>query len=65
MHVYVDSRFQAYHGHGDKLIHNLFYARMGLQNIFNLQGLNLHINFEVIGNDKLGYETYPSVDNLK
>ena len=65
VHVCVDAKFEQRYGLGHKIIHKLFYGRMGLQNLFNLKGLKLHINFEVVSIEKLGYETYPSIQNLR
>ena len=63
--VYVDKTFQMRHGLGHKIVHVLFYGKYGLQNLFNLKGLKVHINFEVIGIEELGYATYPSSKNLR
>ena len=61
----MDKGFQNLYGLGQKIVHKIFYARYGLQNLFNLKGLKLHFNFEVIGIKQLGYETWPSIQNLR
>ena len=46
-------------------MYQLLYGRIGLQRMFSMQGIRLHINFEVVGADIIGFETYPSADNLR
>lgn len=63
--AYVDETFQKHYGQGHKIVHGLFYGRFGLQNLFNLKGLKVHINFEVVGIKQLGYATFASTKNLR
>jgi hypothetical protein len=63
--VYVDETFEKRYGLGHKIVHGLFYGTYGLQNLFNLKGLKVHINFEVMEIKQLGYATYPSNENVR
>ena len=63
--MFIDESFEEHHGFGHQIVHKLFYAYTGLQNLFNLKGLKLHFNFEVVALERLGYKTYPSVQNLR
>ena len=63
--VYIDETFaEDFDGNNLKLIRDLLYGRIGLQRTFNLKGLELHVNFEIIGTNKLRYKTFPSKENI-
>ena len=62
--AYLDDTFVEQHEHGAKLIETLFFGKFGLQKIFNLKGLNMRVDFQVIKVQRLGYPTSPSSRNL-
>ena len=65
VHIYLDGSFERSFGKGREIVHKLFYSKTGLQNLFNLKGLKLHFNFEVVAVESLVHETYPSLENLR
>ena len=65
VHIFLDGSFERSFGKGDEIVHKLFYSKTGLQNLFNLKGLKLHFNFEIVAVESLIHETYPSLENLR
>ena len=63
--VYKDSSYDSNTDLGSDKLYEFLYGRIGLQKTFGMKGLRLHINFEIMGMDSLGYQTYPSQSNLR
>ena len=62
--VYVDETFLDTYDFKRKEVKAIFFGKHGLQKIFNLKGLDIDVQFDVIGIRSLGYSTYPSPETL-
>ena len=63
--VYRDRAYDMFYDESIRSLYNFLYGRIGLQRLFGMKGIKLNINFEIQGTDTLGFETFPTSDNLR